>query len=189
MKKIVIAITGATGAVYGIRLLEKLYKLDEVETHLVISEWAEKTIQLETSYKAEEVKGLADHVYTPGEMGAPIASGSFLSSGMVIVPCSMKTLSAVANGFADNLVVRAADVMLKERRTLILAVRETPLNSIHLENMLKVSQAGAVIAPPVPAFYNQPKTLDDIVEHFAGHTLDLLGLESSRLNRWTGNEV
>lgn len=187
MQKIIVALSGATGVIYGVKLLEKLRDIEQVESHLVISEWAEKTISLETVYDVERVRSLATCVYNPCNLGARIASGSFLCAGMAIVPCSMKTLSAVANGYADNLISRAADVMLKERRKLFLAVRETPLNNVHLENMLKLSRAGAIIAPPVPAFYNHPRNIDELVGHFVGRILDVFGLSrEGDLKRWRG---
>jgi len=186
MKKIVVGISGATGSIYAVRLMEALKRTKGVETHLILSSWAEENIRLETSYNVEQIMRLADRVHDFKNLGAPVASGSFLADGMVIVPCSMKTLSSVAHGYADNLIVRAADVMLKERRRLVVVVRETPLNSIHLENMLKLSNAGAIITPPMPAFYNHPKSLEDIIRHHTGRTLDLLGIENMLTKRWTG---
>lgn len=183
MEKYVIAITGATGAVYGIRLLEVL-RDQPVETHVVVSNWAEKTIALETGCSMEKIKQMSHHLYDYKNVGAPIASGSFRTRGMVIVPCSMKTLAAITHGLADNLIVRAADVMLKERRKLVLVPRETPLSSVHLENMLKASQLGAFIVPPMPAFYNQPQTISEMVDHFVGRVLDLLDLENNLCRRW-----
>src|SRR5665647_654394 len=153
MRRIVVGITGATGAIYGIRLLEILKQYPEVETLLVMSNWAEENIRIETDYQPTDVFKLADVVYGANEMSAPIASGSFQTEGMIVIPCSMKTLSAIANGYADNLIVRAADVMMKEGRPLILSSRETPLNAIHLENMLKLSRLGVKIIPPMPGFY------------------------------------
>lgn len=176
--------SGATGAIYGIRLLEALRGIGGVEINFVLSRWAEETIRLETSYSPEQVRELADRCYDVDDVGAPIASGSFATAGMVVIPCSMKTLAAVANGYADNLIVRAADVMLKERRRLIVVARETPLNEIHLENMLRLTRAGAIIMPPVPAFYNHPRSLDDIVNHLVGRVLDLLGLPNNLFRRW-----
>lgn len=182
--KLIVAMSGATGAIYGIRLLEALRQNPEVETHLVLSRWAQETVTLETGYEVREVLALADCCYRADDLGAPIASGSFSTAGMVIIPCSMKTLAAVANGYADNLIVRAADVMLKERRRLILVARETPLNEIHLENMLRLTRAGAIIVPPVPAFYNHPRSLDDIINHLVGRVLDLLGVPNNLTCRW-----
>lgn len=176
MQRIVVALTGATGVIYGIKLLKRLEGQSEIETHLIISEWAKKVIALETPYEFQEINSLANHNYHPQELTAPPASGSFPFAGMVIVPCSMKTLSAVANGYSHNLISRAADVMLKERRRLVLAVRETPLSTVHLENMLKLSRAGAVIAPPVPAFYMKPQNIDSLVDGFLDRVISLLGL-------------
>lgn len=182
---IVIAITGATGTCYGIRLLEVMKEIG-INTHLVISRWAKKTIELETSYNLGDIYNLATHHYEEDNQAAALASGSFKHQGMVIIPCSMRTLGAIANGFASNLVQRSADVTLKEQRKLILAVRETPLNAIHLENMLKLSRLGAVIMPPVPAFYQKPQTISDIVDHFVGRVLDQLGVEHQLSTPWGG---
>ncbi|GAB6153834.1 UbiX family flavin prenyltransferase [Desulfosporosinus burensis] len=184
MKKIIIALSGATGAVFGVRLIEVLKSMSDYEVHLIISPWAEKTIALETKYSPQQVKKMATFCYDYRNQGAPIASGSFGVEGMVVAPCSMKTLSAIAHGYADNLIVRAADVMLKERKRLILLPRETPLNEIHLENMLKMTRAGAIIAPPMPAFYNHPVTLDDIINHQTSRILDLLGVDNILTRRW-----
>jgi len=181
--RIVVAITGATGAIYGIRLLEALKDLG-VESHLVLSEWANRTIELETTYKAQDVRQLAARCYEEWDQGAAISSGSFKHDGLAIVPCSMKSLAAIANGFAGNLVHRAADVTLKEQRKLIMGVRETPLNVIHLENMLKLARLGAVIIPPIPAYYNHPQTIADLTNHFVGRVLDHLGLEHNLCSRW-----
>ncbi len=183
-KRLIVAITGATGAIYGIRTLEALRDSEGVETHLVMSRWAEKTISLETPYQPEQVMKMADYCYDVEDVGARIASGSFPVSGMVIVPCSMKTVAAVAHGYADNLVARAADVILKERRRLIVVARETPLNEIHLENLLKLTRAGAIIVPPVPAFYNRPQTIDDLVMHLVSRILDLLEIPNNYTRRW-----
>src|SRR5688500_5049556 len=161
--RLTVGITGATGVIYGVRLLERLRDAG-VETHLVISRWGARTLAHETPYSREQVEALAHSTYAPGDMGAAISSGSFQTAGMAIVPCSAKTLGAIAHGFGDGLIHRAADVILKERRKLLLAVREAPLSEIHLENMLKLSRMGAVILPPVPAFYNHPRTRDDDVD-------------------------
>lgn len=184
--RLIVAITGASGAVYGIRLLEKLRDLQVVETHLIVSRWARVTIEHETDYTFAAVKALADVNYSENDQAAAVSSGSFLTRGMVIVPCSTKTLAGIATGFAYNLVCRAADVVLKERRPLVLAVRETPLNSIHLRNMLTLSDMGATILPPTPAFYTQPETIDDIVDYTVLRILDQFefGLESPA--RWQG---
>lgn len=181
--RLVVGITGATGVILGIRLLEALRDL-EVESHLVMSEWAEKTIRLETDYTAEEVRALASYCYAGGNQAAAISSGSFETDGMVIAPCSMKCLAAVAHGFGDDLIHRAADVVLKERRRLVLLTREMPLSSIHLENMLKLSNLGAVIFPPMLAFYNHPASLDDMVNHVIARTLDQVGIPNSLTVRW-----
>ena len=167
------------------RLLERLREL-EVETHLVISRWGARTLAHETPYTREHVESLATHVHPPGDMGATISSGSFRTDGMIIVPCSAKTLAAIAHGFGDNLIHRAADVILKERRTLVLAIREAPLSEIHLENMLKLSRMGVVILPPMPAFYNHPRTIDDLVDHTVARMLDSIGVEVPGAVRWAG---
>ncbi|MEW5898364.1 MAG: non-oxidative hydroxyarylic acid decarboxylases subunit B [Bacillota bacterium] len=183
-QRIIVAITGATGAIYGIRLLEALRACSGVEVHLVLSSWAKKTVALETDYTVEQVEALADYNHDLRDVGAPIASGSFQTAGMAIVPCSMKTLAAVAHGLAENLIVRAADVTLKERKKLILVPRETPLSAIHLENMLAVTRAGACLIPPMPAFYNHPATIDDLVNHLVGRIMDQFGLPHTLTRRW-----
>jgi len=183
--RIIVAITGATGVIYGVRLLDALRELG-VERHLILSGWAEVTIRKETGRTVPEVGALASVLHSRDNQGAAIASGSFRHDGMIVAPCSMKTLSAIRFGHADGLIPRAADVTLKERRRLVLLARETPLNDIHLENMLALSRMGAIIAPPVPAFYNDPQTVDDLVDHTVGRVLDLFGLEMPRLRRWTG---
>lgn len=179
------AITGASGAIFGIRLLERLAEL-EVETHLVVTRWGRINIEQETDYTFAQVLGLAHATYGETEQGAAISSGSFRCAGMVIAPCSMKTLASIAHGTGHNLVCRAADVMLKERRPLVLVPRETPLHSIHLRNMLLLSDAGVTIAPPMPAFYNRPGSIEDIVEHLTVRILDQLSLETEWRGRWTG---
>lgn len=187
MKKIVVGISGASGTIYGVRLLEALHALDDVEVHLVLSRWAKENLAIEeTGYTFTEVKQLADYVYSEQNMGATIASGSFLHDGMVIVPASMKTVAAVATGLGDNLIARAADVTLKEQRKLIVVPRESPFNQIHLENMLKLSKMGVSIVPPIPAFYNNPKTIDDIVNHSVMKILDQLRLRNEVSPRWEG---
>jgi 4-hydroxy-3-polyprenylbenzoate decarboxylase len=183
--KIIVGITGATGAIYGVRILERLREAG-AETHLVISRWGARTLLHETPYSREQVESLASVAYAPGDMGAAISSGSFRTDGMVIAPCSAKTLAAVAHGFGENLVHRAADVVLKERRRLVLVVREAPLSDIHLENMLKLSRMGAVVLPPMPAFYNRPRTVDDIVDHTVSRVLDQFGLDAGGSERWSG---
>src|SRR3954463_16547623 len=170
--RLIVGMTGATGAVLGIRLLEHLAQMPEVESHLVLSRWARTTIELETGMSAAAVGKLADVVHRPEDQGATISSGSFKTDGMVIVPCSMKTLAGIRTGYADGLVVRAADVVLKERRKLVLVPRETPLSEIHLENMLALSRRGVQLLPPMPAFYNPPRSVDDIVDHITARILD-----------------
>src|SRR6266852_4433400 len=159
-RRVIVAITGATGTIFGVRLLEVLQDSD-IETHLVMSKWAARTLAEETPYTVEQVQQLATHVYPLADQGAAISSGSFITNGMVVVPCSVRTLAAIAHGLGDNLIHRAADVVLKERRRLVLAVREAPLNEIHLENMLKLARMGVVICPPMPAFYNRHASIDD----------------------------
>lgn len=186
-KKIIIAITGATGSIYGIRLLEKLQTIDGIESHLILSAAGALTAQHELGMDKTTIHQLADVVHHPKDIGATLSSGSFLTHGMVIAPCSMKTLGCIASGIADNLVSRAADVVLKERRKLIMMVRETPLNLIHLKNMVTLTEMGAIIAPPVPAFYSKPSTIDDIVNHTVGRILDTLDISTSGyVTRWPG---
>lgn len=184
-RRIVVGITGASGAVYGVRLLEHLRELP-VETHLIATRWARVTIEHETGRVWDDVRSLADVVYAEGDQGAAVSSGSFVTGGMIIAPCSMKTVAAIATGFAHNLICRAADVVLKEKRPLVLAVRETPLHSVHLRNLLTLSDMGAVIAPPVPAFYAQPREIADIVEQTVVRLLDQLGIHEDAPTRWTG---
>jgi len=183
--RIIVGITGATGVIYGVRLLERLRDAD-AETHLVISRWGVRTLQHETPYSREQVEALATVAYKPDDLGAAISSGSFHSDGMIVAPCSAKSLAAIAHGFADNLIHRAADVVLKERRRLVLAVREAPLSDIHLENMLKLSRMGVVIFPPLPAFYNHPPTLDALVNHTVARMLDQFGLRVAGAAQWDG---
>src|SRR5215813_14049605 len=183
--KLIVGITGATGTIFGVRLLEFL-KNSGVESHLVISKWGARTLVHETPHPIEYVKGLATCTYSDTDQGAAISSGSFITDGMVIAPCSMRSLAAIANGQGDNLIHRAADVILKERRRLVLMIRESPLNDIHLENMLKLSRMGVVIIPPLPAFYNQPQSVDDIVSHIVMRTLDQFGLHTDAVPRWDG---
>ena len=185
MRRLIVGLTGATGAIFGIRLLEALKQTD-VETHLVMSKWAQQTIEHETTYSAREVRALATVCHETANMGASVSSGSFITEGMVIAPCSMRSLAAIAHGTGDHLVHRAADVILKERRKLVLVAREMPLSDIHLENMLKLSRMGVVILPPMPAFYNHPKTVDDIVNHVVARTLDQFGIDTDFIKRWTG---
>ncbi|MFZ5646901.1 MAG: UbiX family flavin prenyltransferase [Bacillota bacterium] len=183
-QRIVVAISGATGAIYGIRLLQALRECGGYEIHLVLSRWAERTIALETGFTVDEVRSLADIQHDLHDVGAAIASGSFRTLGMVVIPCSMKTLAGIAHGFSENLIIRAADVMIKERKKLILVPRETPLSIIHLENMLTVTRAGACLIPPMPAFYNHPASIDDIVNHLVGRVMDQLGIQHNMVRRW-----
>jgi flavin prenyltransferase len=183
--RIIVAITGATGAVFGVRLLEALEELG-VERHLVVSRWGEVTLLKETGRSARELAAKASVVHSRNNVGASIASGSFRHDGMIVAPCSVRTLAAIRHGGAEGLIPRAADVTLKERRRLVLLVREAPLSDIHLENMLALSRMGAVIAPPVPAFYNDPQSIDDLIDHTVGRVLDLFGLELPALRRWVG---
>jgi flavin prenyltransferase len=182
-RPVLVAMTGATGAVYGIRVLETLRDLG-VETHLIVSRWADATIKTETDHRPDDVRKLATAVYEEEDLAAAPARGSFETSGMIVVPCSMRTLAAVANGLSDNLIQRAAEVHLQERRKLVMLVRESPLSVIHLENMLRLAKAGAVVAPPVPAFYARLRSLDDMVDHTVGRALDQLGIEHERIRRW-----
>jgi 4-hydroxy-3-polyprenylbenzoate decarboxylase len=181
--KIIVGMSGATGAIFGIRILEVLREAG-IETHLVMSKWAEVTIRLETQYTVSEVAKLASVVHSPSNQAASISSGSFRVDGMVIAPCSMKTLASIRVGYADGLLARAADVILKERKKLVLLTRETPLNDIHLENMLALSRMGTIILPPVPAFYNNPSSIDDIVNHIVARTLDQFEIDNSLTRRW-----
>jgi 4-hydroxy-3-polyprenylbenzoate decarboxylase len=185
MKRIIVGITGASGVIYGIRLLEVLKELD-METHLVLTEEAQMNILLETTHTVEDVKGLAYKVHNIKNLAAPISSGSFKTEGMVIAPCTIKTLSGVAHSYAENLLIRAADVTLKERRRLILVVRETPLHKGHLELMNQVSDLGGVILPPVPAFYHSPRRIEDLIDHTIGKILDLMEIDHSLYKRWEG---
>lgn len=188
MKKLIVGISGASGTVYGIRLLEVLRDTPGIETHVVVSSAARLTLSLETDYDADIFETLADTLYKTNDVAAAISSGSFATAGMVVVPCSMKTLSGIANSYADNLLLRAADVVLKERRRLVLVARETPLHLGHLRLMTQVTEMGAVIMPPVPAFYHRPQTIQDIVDPTINRILDLLDieLESELVGRWQG---
>jgi 4-hydroxy-3-polyprenylbenzoate decarboxylase len=186
MKKIIIGMSGASGLIYGIRLLEVLKVDPQVETHLVMTASARLNISLETDWQADAVIALADHVHSVKDLAASIASGSFRTDGMIVAPCSMKTLSAIVNSYADNLLTRAADVMLKERRRLVLMPRETPLHAGHCELLLKACQIGAIVAPPMPALYARPKTIDDMINHNVGRVLDLFDIESGLVKRWQG---
>ncbi|ASQ45498.1 UbiX family flavin prenyltransferase [Legionella clemsonensis] len=182
-KRIIIGISGASGIIYGVRLLELLAKTD-YETHLVVSKAAQQTRAFETALSATQLSTLANVSYSINDIAAPIASGSFKTVGMIIAPCSMRTLASIACGTTSNLLTRAADVVLKERRRLVLLVRETPLHLGHLENMKKVTEMGAIVAPPVPAFYNHPQTIEDIVTHSIGRTLDLFDIDIDVVKRW-----
>jgi 4-hydroxy-3-polyprenylbenzoate decarboxylase len=186
MKKIIIGMSGASGLIYGIRLLEVLKTDAQVETHLVMTASARLNISLETDWQADAVIALADKVHSVKDLAASIASGSFRTDGMIVAPCSMKTLSAIVNSYADNLLTRAADVMLKERRRLVLMPRETPLHAGHCELLLKACQIGAIVAPPMPALYARPKTIDDMINHNVGRVLDLFDIESGLVKRWQG---
>jgi 4-hydroxy-3-polyprenylbenzoate decarboxylase len=183
--RIVVGITGASGAVFGIRALEMLRVLD-VETHLILSKWARSTIAHETSMPLGDLEKLASVVHHPDNQAAPVSSGSFKTDGMIIAPCSMKTLAAIRVGFSDSLICRAADVHLKERRKLVLLPRESPFSEIHLENMLALSRMGAVIFPPIPAFYNHPQSVEDVIHHIVGRVLDQFGFDTPGLARWSG---
>jgi flavin prenyltransferase len=185
LMKLVVGISGASGAIYGIRLLEVLNRLD-VETHLVLTSAARSTILLETSRSIEEIEALATRVYASDDVGAAIASGSFKTGGMIVAPCSVKSMAAIAHSYNHSLLVRAADVILKERRRLVLLVRETPLHQGHLRTMLQLTEMGAIILPPVPAFYHQPKTVDDIVNHAVGKMLELFDIEHNLYQGWKG---
>jgi len=184
-RRLIVGITGATGTIFGVRLLEALQG-SGVETHLIVSRWGARTLTHETPHTLEDLQKMAASFYSINDQGAPVSSGSFVTDGMVILPCSMRTVAAIAHGLGDNLIHRAADVVLKERRRLVLAVREAPFNSIHLENMLKLSRMGVVISPPLPAFYNHPRTIDDIVNHTVGRILDLFGIHLNAAVRWDG---
>jgi 4-hydroxy-3-polyprenylbenzoate decarboxylase len=184
-RRLVIGISGASGTIYGIRMLEMLKKTD-IETHLVMSKSAEMTLVYETDYKPKDIKALASVVHPAADIGASISSGSFQTMGMVIVPCSIRTMSEIATGVTSSLVSRAADVVLKEKRRLVLALRETPLHGGHLRTLTTLADIGAVIAPVVPAFYNKPKTVDDIINHTVGRLLDLFGIETKLVKRWEG---
>lgn len=183
--RLIVAITGATGAIYGVRALERLRDAG-VETHLVVSRWGARTLLHETGLSREQVEALAHVAYVPTDMGAVISSGSLRTDGMLIAPCSAKSLAAIAHGYGDMLIHRAADVILKERRKLVIALRETPLSDIHLENMLTLSRMGAVMLPPLPAFYLRPRSVDDIVEDTVARLLDQFGIDTGRA-RWNGD--
>jgi flavin prenyltransferase len=184
--RIIVGITGASGAIYGVRLLSRLRKREDTEIHLVLSRSGEKTLFLETGSTVADLKELAHFTYSPEDIGCRLASGSFPTGAMVIAPCSIHTMSAIAQGISSNLMVRAADVILKERRKLVLLVRESPLHLGHLRNMTALAEMGAIIAPPVPGFYNEPQTVMDLVDHTVDRTLDLIGLPDEDIRRWEG---
>jgi len=186
--RLIVAITGSSGAIYGVRLLEALRAAPKIEVHLVISKTGRLTLALETGRKIRDIERLAHVVHRDQDLAATIASGSFRTAGMVVAPCSMKTLSGIVNSYADNLVVRAADVVLKERRRLVLMPRETPLHVGHCRLLLQAAEMGAIIAPPMPAFYNAPRTLEDAVDHSVGRILDLFDIESRLVRRWEGTK-
>ena len=185
-QRLIVAMTGATGSIYGLRILETLRRKGGWETHLIVSDAGMLNAWQEYRLARKEITKLADVVHNVRDVGATISSGSFITAGMVIAPCSMKTLSAVANGFSDNLISRAADVVLKERRRLVLITREAPLNLAHIRNMASVTEMGGVIFPPVPAFYSRAKTIDDLVNHTVGRVLDLFGVAHDNIRRWQG---
>ena len=185
-RRLIVGISGATGSIYGIRLLQALRETG-VETYLIVSKWGARTLAHETPYKLDEVQRMAAFAYSPNDQGAPVSSGSFLTNGMVVAPCSMRTLAAIAHGNGEHLIHRAADVILKERRKLVLVVRESPLNEIHLENMLKLSRMGVVILPPVPAFYNHPQSIEEVVDHTVMRVLDQFDMHVELTRRWDGD--
>jgi 4-hydroxy-3-polyprenylbenzoate decarboxylase len=186
LKRLIVAITGASGARYGVRLLELLGATEGIETHLMISDAAALNLHHELDVKRKDIEALAHHVHSVRDIGACVASGSFRADGMVIAPCSMKTLAAVAHGICDNLITRAADVTLKERRRLVLLVRETPFNLAHLRNMTAVTEMGGIIFPPLPALYQRPQSIDEMIDHTVGRVMDMLGLEQSLAPEWNG---
>ncbi|MBP1045008.1 UbiX family flavin prenyltransferase [Enterococcus sp. BWM-S5] len=186
-KRIVVGITGASGSIYAVNLIKKLQEYPMIEVHGVLSPWAKENLKLETDTTLEELVKLMDFYYSAKDLGAKIASGSFLTDGMIIVPASMKTIAGIACGFSDNLIGRAADVTLKEQRKLVIVPRETPLNIIHLENMTKLAKMGVQIIPPIPAFYNQPQTIQDLVDHQTMKLLDALNIRNDFQSRWEGN--
>jgi len=181
--KLIVGISGASGVIYGVRFLEALNR-ENIETHLVLTPLAEKVLEQETNFKKQKLIGLATYHYKINDLAAPISSGSFLTQGMIIIPCSMKTLAGIACGYSDNLLLRAADVTLKEKRTLIIVPRETPLRKVHLENMLRLVNEGAIILPAMPGFYHNPKTLDDVINHIVGKVLDILRIDHNLYQRW-----
>ncbi len=185
--KIVVGLTGSSGVIYGIRFLQALSKLG-IETHLVLSKWARKNIEIETDEHIEEILKIVSYSYNETDMAAAISSGSFRTNGMVIIPCSMKTMSSIANGYDDNLISRAASVTIKENRKLVIVPRETPLSKIHLSNMLKLSEIGVIILPAMPGFYHKPKTIEDLIAHIIGKTLDQFEIKNNAFTRWGTNK-
>ena len=184
--RLIVGITGASGVIYGVRLLEVLSNMKEIETHLIISEAGQLVIRLESDRQLSEIRAMASFYYNIDDIGARVSSGSFKRDGMVIAPCTIRTMSALANSYNENLLIRAGDVTLKEGKKLILLVRETPLHLGHIRHMEKLSEMGAVIMPPVPAFYHKPKTIQDIIDHTVGKVLDVLGIEHNLFHRWSG---
>jgi 4-hydroxy-3-polyprenylbenzoate decarboxylase len=189
VKRIIVAITGASGAIYGIRALEMLQSVPDVETHVILTASAQRTIAHETAYRSDDVRALADQYHNPKDIGAAVSSGSFVTAGMLVAPCSIKTLSGIAHSYNENLVVRAADVCLKERRRVVLMLRETPLHAGHIEIMAQATRNGAIIMPPVPAFYALPVTLDDVVNQTVGRALELFDIALPGIKRWNGVTV
>ena len=186
MRRLIVGLTGATGAILGVRLLEALKSCD-VESHLIVSKWAQRTLEHETPYTLKQVCALATIYHSSTNMAAEISSGSFITEGMVVIPCSMRTLSSIAHGYGEHLVHRAADVILKERRRLVLVARESPLSELHLENMLKLARMGVTIVPPMPAFYNHPKSVNDIIDHIVARVLDQFDISAPFAKRWDGH--
>ncbi|MEU0496250.1 UbiX family flavin prenyltransferase [Mycobacterium sp. NPDC006124] len=189
MRRVIVAITGASGAIYGIRALELLGKVEDVETHLIVTPSGRRTIAQETDYGLDEVRSLADRHHDPRDIGAPVSSGSFVTTGMLVAPCSVKTLSGIANSYNDELAVRAADVCLKERRRVVLLLRETPLHAGHIDLMARATANGAIIMPPVPAFYALPRSLDDVVDQTVSRALELLDVVIPGIKRWDGRSA
>jgi 4-hydroxy-3-polyprenylbenzoate decarboxylase len=185
-RRLIVGITGASGVIYGVRTLEVLHRMPDIETHLIVSPSAIRTLSEETDWNVDDVRALADKVYSYRDIGASLSSGSFRTEGMLIAPCSVKTMSGIANSYNDELIVRAADVCLKERRRLVLILRETPLHGGHIALMDRVSRNGGIVMPPVPAFYHRPATIDDIVNQTVGRALDLFGIDSGIVRRWAG---
>ena len=188
MRRLIVAITGASGVIYGIRTLERLRQIADVRSHVIITPSAYRTALAEVDYSPDEIKALADHLYNHKDIGAAISSGSFQTDGMIVAPCSIKTLSAIANCFNAELIARSADVCLKERRRVVLLLRETPFHAGHIRLMDQATQSGAIIMPPVPGLYTRPQTVDDIIDQSVGRALDLLGIHSPTVKRWTGSE-